>query len=237
MIYTIIARFWIYLAIVNSAIAQSLFQNSGLSSDRYLVLFLWDFGLGNRLRSLADWHKIAYFSNRRLILSWKPTIDCNISFSGLFEESNLLSVLPVETFGDANIDEAVQGVIDEAFSFHNYSVILLNENNKDFISLGSGLSDDFIVRENLYKSSINVLITSYTGQLTLRALVFLYSLGRNKLSLVEGVSCQQYLRMSQRLYQSLVPVRAVLDIINKIMEDYFSKHLMIGFLLQYFIIN
>ena len=54
------------------------------AGQRYLVVRLHRLGLANRLRSMADLHLIATSSNRHMLISWLPTIDCNASFLDLF---------------------------------------------------------------------------------------------------------------------------------------------------------
>ena len=51
---------------------------------RYLVLHLYNLGLANRLRTVADFYTIAVYSGRTLLLSWQPSFDCNTTFTDLF---------------------------------------------------------------------------------------------------------------------------------------------------------
>ena len=54
------------------------------SGQRYLVVRLHRLGLANRLRSMADFHLIAASTDRHMLISWSPTLDCNASFPDLF---------------------------------------------------------------------------------------------------------------------------------------------------------
>ena len=49
---------------------------------RYLVLIMARFGLANRLRAMADWYAVALRSQRRMLVAWRPTNECNATFSG-----------------------------------------------------------------------------------------------------------------------------------------------------------
>lgn len=60
-------------------------NNANNANNRYIVLRLADLGLGNRLKTLSDFSKIAIMTDRTLLLSWLPHHACNITFQELFE--------------------------------------------------------------------------------------------------------------------------------------------------------
>lgn len=66
------------------------------SDDKYLVLIINRLGLANRLRAVADWYQIAGITNRKLLVSWEPTLDCYAKFTDLFDAGpERLKVLPI----------------------------------------------------------------------------------------------------------------------------------------------
>ena len=66
------------------ALAASLWASESQKADilkdenKYIVLQISRLGLGNRLRSIADWYQIAVISERHLLVSWVPTADCKL---------------------------------------------------------------------------------------------------------------------------------------------------------------
>ena len=77
-------------------LGNPFFEGASSSDDdddggKYILLLVSRLGLANRLRTMADWHQIAVYSNRTLLVSWESTVDCNASFTDLFVSGQLLA--------------------------------------------------------------------------------------------------------------------------------------------------
>jgi hypothetical protein len=179
-------------------------QNDGESS-RLLLLLIDRLGLANRLRTIADWYKIAIFSNRTLLVSWKATLDCNISFHELFDEGpNKLEVLPSKS--------AILGGIEEAEALIRMSgttFLALTTSNPNFWLPTSG--SFVLARDSGVLSDVDIIVTDYDGVLTF-----------------EGVECAQYLQMHSDFLSSLKPVTPAIDFVKDFKKSYAVGRVMIG---------
>jgi hypothetical protein len=178
---------------------------SGLKdSERYIILLITRLGLANRLRSLADWHQIAILTNRTLLVSWKPTPDCNVKFTQLFEEGPKgLKFLPFAIDGER--PEAAKKV-ESIASAEGLSYFTLNDGN-----MFAGERDSFVLDRKVILSDTQVVITYYDGVIVL-----------------DGTRCQQYLSMRSQFYKSLVPIADAREVVKQVRDQYFGDRLMVG---------
>jgi hypothetical protein len=132
-------------------------------AERYVVLHVDKLGLANRLRTIADMHQIAVLSNRTLLLSWIPTIECNISFLELFEDGpSMFKVLP-EHLPASGPQELVEK-----------------------LATASGLSFarmtdqfDFFISSDMFLSDVSVVYTEYSGVVALQNMPCQYYLTKH----------------------------------------------------------
>ena len=180
---------------------NSPFASSISSSERYLVLNLERLGLANRLRAMADWYHLADISNRKLLLSWLPSAECNVSFLDLFQDgppnfSVLESPLPGGKEG------AILTLNMAKDSNLTFATILAYEDPSQ-----SELDFFFEDPERflLFEDTIQVLYSNYDGPLVL-----------------PETSCQTHLTMRSVFYSSLVPVAEVQQTVKDI-SKYFQN--------------
>ena len=141
MIPTNAANLWIFvsfISFVTCITSEAAFSSSqtyngeaskffeGFSTDeKYIVLVIDRLGLANRLRILADWYHIAVLTNRILLVSWKPTLDCNAKFTDLFDAGpEYLRVLPISM----TLLEVESFVQEAHLSFYNLVCLYVSDN-------------------------------------------------------------------------------------------------------------
>eukprot|EP01039_Chlorochromonas_danica_P006403 gene6402-7058_t len=80
------------------------------TTERFLVLLIDHLGLGSRLGAMADWYVISQRSRRKLIVSWRATRDCNISFFDIFSAgpADLLVLPQALPFGNDGVALALE---------------------------------------------------------------------------------------------------------------------------------
>lgn len=176
-------------------------------STRVIVLLLYKNGLGNRLRSLADWSKIALLTDRKLLFLWKADVSCNITFPGLFQ-SYPKHIISIDIdLGD--VSESYSAIKNIAFD-RNLSFLSLIDNIDEEFKV-SQYSQAFLINQTKFMSDTNVILTDFDGILSL-----------------EGISCQHYFYLHSTFYQSLYPVKRIRDLVTEIYEKYFQHYLMIS---------
>ena len=157
LIFSIIILF----TVVNSIVSASLFDeklnrdgnrdrdsNDGNKHPRYLVLQIQTLGFANRVRVMADMNLAATLSDRLLLVSWEPTLDCNINITDIFEEiPDSIRVLPFILPHAKQGSDMVQQLAKEAdLSFYDIE-------HEGFI----------LPREKLFDEDIDVIYSHYNG--------------------------------------------------------------------------
>lgn len=198
---------WLCIVLFASLLAtegKGVFDTS--PSERYIFLLIGRLGFGNRMKTLADWYKLAMASKRTLLVNWERTADCNMHFLDVFGGSfDSLQFVSDELDGVTNSLEAVGQLAESAKLSH---VIFSSQNCSAFWAKGN---DSFMLARALIMSEVQVIITDYDGALT-----------------VEGVSCQQYMTTESRFLNALVPKESIKAMVDDITSNYFSEQLMIG---------
>lgn len=190
------------LRLSTSPNSQLLFPEGNV---RFILLFVEKFGLGNRLRTIADWYVISLLTNRKLIVSWKPSSECNITFADMFESvpSSLYlfehPLLGMDSDGSASLQKSL---IEQGISYHFF-----REANLPWTSdLG------FLVKKDIFLDpNIQVIVTNYDGLLTL-----------------QDVPCHFYQDKRHYLLSNLRPRTEFTDAIQQILTTHFSDVLPIG---------
>jgi hypothetical protein len=121
--------------------------------ERYLVLQVHTLGFANRIRVIADMAGIAALTDRKLLVSWSPEMQCNIKFDDIFEKLPLNTrLLPfVLPSGGNEGSELVSRLAAEA--------------NMTFVDLHH---EGFIMPRTLVCDiTIDVAFTSYNGVVSL----------------------------------------------------------------------
>ena len=188
---------WIALA---SVLESTLTKNDIFGQEKYIVLKISRLGLANRLRSLADWYSISVVSNRSLLVSWEPTLDCNITLPAFIHyippPFKLLSFyLPHDDVDSETLVSTIAAA-----------------SNLTYMNLDHGNSGGFFMRKNsVIMSDIDVLYTSYDG-----------------IVILENMTCQQYMSMRMNFYALIKAKEATINFVNDIIEQYFVGKIMIG---------
>lgn len=199
--------FLIFLILTIESSGDELF---GIEKGRYIVLIVDRLGLANRLRTIADWYNIASLSNRVLLVTWKPALDCNISFTDLFEAGpQNFHILP---FAINNFYDNGHIPIEDLARRSNLTYLTLHEKSiSDFWAPYLASSHFVLARKHVMSADIEVIITSYDSIMTL-----------------EGIKCQQYFHMHSNFLSSLVPTKFARDFVAQVIQEHFSNKIMIG---------
>jgi hypothetical protein len=180
-----------------------ILSSPATSNEKYLIIFLERLGLANRFRTLADWYLISLVSERTLIVSWKPTVECNISFSDLFD-----GVPPKIKFLSEPISSTEIPTLQNYLSSHQKSHQYYTGDEENFwVSKNLG----YLVLKNYFLNEISYLFTSYDGQITL-----------------EDIPCQYYSQKHSFFLNSLQPKKEYLDLVENIWENYFKDFIPVG---------
>ena len=151
-----------------------------------------------RLRSIADWYVIAVATERQLLVSWKPTPDCNITLPELIKSAAPeLRVLPFYISDNIGLGSSF---VKDACDSNNITFRYLN------------ISDGFVLPRDVVKSKeIDVVLTYHDGVITLA-----------------DTPCQLYLSKRSEFLQSLEPVDEIQDIVRQVKSNYFKNSIVIG---------
>ena len=171
--------------------------------QRYLVLHLHSLGLANRLRTIADFYTISIYSGRTLLLSWVPSIDCNTTFTNLFQSGpNYFKVLVNHL--PRNEQNAINYVSRKArmknLTFGIYDAIDNDEND----------NDSYFASSTIFDSNVDIVYTHYWGSTALKHL-----------------SCQHFMISKSNFYQKLIPVNDIQDVVDDVVDMFLGK-IMIG---------
>ena len=171
--------------------------------EKFIILPLLSLGLANRLRIIASLHTIAKVNDRKLIVLWQPTVDCNCSFSDIFQNHNkdtiFYSLLSEQlTTSNSAFTLDYQNILAQIFhslqkedSSHSWKRIIPR---------------DFFVDINDFQS-ISVLVFWTYG-----------------IHAPENILCDDYLETKSLFYQNLKPSKSVDEIISKIIFQSFHEN-------------
>lgn len=199
-----------FMACAVSAMTAAEYEESvffrGLDQERLIVLIISRLGLANRLRSLANWYQIALMSDRTLLVSWEPTLDCNAKFTDLFIDGP-----PRFRILQEHLPAGEEGV--------RYAERVANRRNISNRAIYHATDTDlwvdtyksFIMSKKIPYSDAQVIITHYDGAINL-----------------EGVECQQYMLMHSQFLSSLVPNQDAQDFFATMRQQHFVNRIMVG---------
>ena len=181
---------------------EEIYQLSQQGNGRFLLLAMERLGLANRLRTMADWYGVATNTNRTLVVSWRPTADCNIDFYELFEHGApglfvLTEPLPIKAERDAYLSPyVVSGKVKQ----------LVTERD-----IWANPTLAFMGKPSVFLDSIPILITDYDGEISL-----------------EGVPCIAYTSKHRFFHSHLVPKTEYQDLVNAFWEEHFLSKGVLG---------
>jgi hypothetical protein len=182
---------------------SNLFHLSSLSSQRYLILHLERLGLANRLRSLADWYHIAGLSNRRLLLSWVPTAECNVTFDGLFED------------GPSDFD-----VLSSPFPIGNFEAI----SAASILATHSHLSfETLLTHDTLSRAEVNYFFDHSERFLLFQQIDVIFT-NFDAPIVLPGTPCPAHLTMRSSFYSSLIPISEIRSTVKEIHSNYVQNN-------------
>ena len=190
-----------YLSLFPSILFSKLVQHElNHDDDRYIVLQIYRLGLANRLRAIADWYLIGSMSNRKLLVSWEATGECNAEFQYLFSSvPENFSILSFTLPHNLSESEYLVSSIAKSSGLSYFNLDYQNDINF------------FLSEYDVIFSSVNVLFTTYDGLLTLKEM-----------------NCQYYMTQRSDFLASLRPNDYVDGVVTRIVDDYFFNKLVIG---------
>ena len=194
------------------------------NSEKYIFLILNSYGLANRLRVMASWYSIARLSERKLIVSWEPTIECNATFTNLFQKvpDNLI-VLENSVTSKVNGISTAQAIIaikSEALNNKLSFGVLKDreeeeedgEDYQDYGMFAKGIFiKKFIVSKHLFLNGPDILLTDH-----------------NAIASLAGTPCQLYNNYKTIFYNKLIAIDSVNDMVNHVYKTYFEHKIMVG---------
>jgi hypothetical protein len=199
---------WLKLFAVDDSASMFLDSSSLSSTQKYLILHIERLGLANRLRSIADWYHLAGLSNRKLLLSWVPTAECNATFNELFEDGpsnfDVLSLpLPIGN------SEAISAASALATNSHVTFETLLTRDSSSRAEMNYFFehSERFLLFQD-----ITVLFTNFDAPIVL-----------------PGTPCPSHLSMRSSFYSSLIPVSEIRSTVKEIHSNYFQNRSLFSF--------
>lgn len=167
--------------------------------SQYIILVLKNYGLANRFRSMADWYQIALLTNRKLLVAWVPSVECNITISELIESCPPgLSFLPEEIKSFEDVEALAFASKMSIYSYRNES-LLFSQNQEFFV---------FNPRHKALNNDIQIILTSYDGVISM-----------------ENIPCTYYLTKRSEFYQALRPVVDAGNTVQTVMDTYFKDYL------------
>jgi hypothetical protein len=193
---------WEVLLALDRTSTDPFSTSSASSSERYLVLNIERLGLANRLRALADWYHLADISGRKLLLSWIPSIECNISFLELFQDGppNFSVVTPPLPGGKEGAVLTMMMATEYNLSFA--TILAYEDPSQSEIDFFFDDPERFL----LFDERIQVLYSNYDGPIVL-----------------PGTACQTHLAMRSAFYSSLVPVPEVQQAVKEVTKYFRNR--------------
>lgn len=190
------------ILLVHSSIQQVLGEYLDATSEKILLLHFPRLGMVNRLRTMADWYRVAYGVNRTLLVVWDVTLDCNAGFHDLFNAStNAFQVF--DNYGEgASVTE-----ISTFLSSRGIQHEVLDPKSGIWVEGHSS----FVLKYEAVSTGAQVLLTSCDGVITL-----------------EGVNCVDYAQQHSAFLASLVSHPLISKLVQDIYSQQFSDHVMVG---------
>lgn len=193
-----------------------------VQSEKHIILVLNSFGLANRIRAISSWYGISKLSNRKLIISWEPSIECNVTFTSLFQKvPDNMFVLENPLTNKANginIEQAINTIKNEALN-NKLSFAILKDReeddedykNEEIGMFAKGFNKKFIISQRLMLNGPDILLTNHNGVVSLA-----------------GIPCQLYNNYKTLFYDNIIPIDNVNNMVNHIYKTYFEHKIMIG---------
>lgn len=208
---------WLFIFVVRTTayeLNRDLFPdwhtqyNRGMD-DRYIVLLIDHLGLANRLRSIADWFVVASLTKRRLVVSWRPTYDCNATFTDLFAQwpdglELLKDPLPQYEGGLRWLANAA-----DARGLRYY--VLEGHNETTSHTFWVANNTIWARQDILYSPSVDAIFTDFLGLLTF-----------------DHIPCSVYKSLRGKFFRSLVPVPIVQSTVDSLYRDVFEDQVVVG---------
>ena len=168
--------------------------------EKFIILPLLSLGLANRLRIIASLHTIAKVDDRKLIVLWQPTADCNCSFSDIFQNRNKNTI-----FYSLSSEQLSTSTSAFTIDYQNIlaQIFLLLQKEDSSHSWKRIIPRDFFVDINDFQSISVVVFWTYG------------------IHAPENILCEDYLETKSLFYQNLKPSKSVDEIISKIIFQSF----------------
>ena len=199
---------FLILCLTSSAKNDFLVDEITVDESKLLIVTISRLGLANRLRALADWYSVATLMKRTLVISWQPTIECNVAIEDLFEELPVnMKVLRVHLPPE---DDGVKFVETTAKSY-NISITAIYTNDEKTMLWGTSRFETFELNPAFFAITTDIIITSYDGILS-----------------PQNFPCQFYMSQHSYFLRSLVPTEEIRNAVNAIIQEHFSQYIFVG---------
>jgi hypothetical protein len=177
-----------------------------VKNKKVIILNVDRLGLMNRIRAVVDWYSIAEMSNRRLLVNWRPSYDCNVEFRDLFEKApEDLTVLryhiPVTTNSTSFILQAA--------TRSNFSVRIIDNDEQLWNPVHNFT---FFASNQLKFSSEDIIVTSFLGRITFEDIP----------------SCHYYDFEHSKILSQFIPKTYFNDIVDQVINDFFQDFIPVG---------
>ena len=174
--------------------------------DKNLLLVpLTNFGLANRLRTMASALIIAKALHRHLVVLWAPSIECNIHFHDLFN---------ITTSSD----------FDLKLDYEVHSLDFKNLGDGEYAkSVYNGLLK-YVQTNNITSLHINDFMLKSIKNSTSKAMIS-WSVGFHTL---ESLNCYEFLNFKSSFYKSLRPSNSIVNLIKPFQLNRFIGYPVIG---------
>jgi hypothetical protein len=168
------------------------------SNEKYIVFRSERLGLMNRLRSMVDWYLVARLLNRKLIVNWRPSFECNVEFTDLFDAAPK-DILVLKY--DIPVTSNSSSFIERAAHRYNLSMKIIDTESNNL--LGKRNLTFFISKEKCFSAwaNISLLVTDHDGR-------FVF----------EDVPCSYYLHQHSSILSQFKPHSSVVSVMNDAMK-------------------
>lgn len=136
---------------VSRKIHQSIYEQNSMAGKKIIILPSYVLGLANRLRTISSIAAIAHELNRKLIVIWAPSIECNSEAYELFTlNSEDISILPLPDMPNSgtSTNDMKQNMMRIIMEVNLFREIELRENVVDVEQLGESPEADVLSKFN-----------------------------------------------------------------------------------------
>ena len=180
---------------------SSCFSYNFSSLFNYLIVPLDHLGLANRLRIISSSFILSQKQQRKLLILWKPSKECNSTFSSLFLSSITFDILEIDLRMSFEREELISYFTKLSISLSERFEVIIKFPNQFFIDISQSVDSSSLQRKNI---------------LVLRSLIS---------HAPSGMNCIEYMQMKSFFYHQLQPINRLQQRINNFIQTYFPQNI------------